>query len=102
MRKKCSNWLGPRLSNPKIVLIDEAMAGLNPAEVQETMKLIGRIRDELGITVFWIEHVMKAVMGLAERVIVLSYGKVIAEGKPVEVANLPTVIDVYLGEMLVE
>lgn len=89
-------------SNPKIVLIDEAMAGLNPAEVQETMKLIGRIRDELGITVFWIEHVMEAVMGLAERVIVLSYGKVIAEGKPVEVANLPTVIDVYLGERLVE
>ena len=89
-------------SNPKVVLIDEVMAGLNPAEVQETMKLLGRIRDELGVTVFWIEHVMQAVMGLAERVIVLSYGEVIAEGKPAEVANLPAVIDVNLGEKLVE
>jgi branched-chain amino acid transport system ATP-binding protein len=89
-------------SNPKVVLIDEVMAGLNSMEVEETMKLIGRIRDELGITVFWIEHVMKAVMGLAERVIVLSYGEVIADGKPAEVANLPAVIDVYLGEKLVE
>lgn len=89
-------------SNPKVVLIDEIMGGLNSMEVQETMKLIGRIRDELGVTVFWIEHVMKAVMGLAERVIVLSYGEVIAEGKPTEVANLPAVIDVYLGEKFVE
>lgn len=89
-------------SNPKVVLIDEVMAGLNSMEVQETMKLIGRIRDELGVTVFWIEHVMQAVMGLAERVIVLGYGEVIAEGKPAEVANLPAVIDVYLGEKFVE
>ncbi|MEM3550817.1 MAG: ABC transporter ATP-binding protein [Candidatus Bathyarchaeia archaeon] len=89
-------------SNPKVLLIDEVMAGLNAAEVQETMKLISRIRDELNVTVFWIEHVMKAVMGLAERIIVLGYGKVIAEGKPAEIANLPAVIDIYLGGKSVE
>ena len=89
-------------TNPKILLIDELIAGLTPLEVQETMRLIGKIRDELGVTIFWIEHVMRAVMGLADRIIVLAYGEKIAEGKPFEIANDKRVIDVYLGGGLIE
>jgi branched-chain amino acid transport system ATP-binding protein len=85
-------------TNPQIILLDEVMAGLNPSETSQAMKLIKKIRDELGITVFWVEHVMRAVMGLAERVIVLHHGEVIAEGAPKEIANDERVIDAYLGE----
>jgi len=84
-------------TNPKVLLIDEVMAGLNATEMEDTMKLIRKIRDELGVTVIWIEHVMRAVMSLAERIIVLAYGVVIAEGKPEEVANDQAVIEAYLG-----
>lgn len=89
-------------TNPKVLLIDELMAGLNISEIQETTKLIGRIRDELGVTVVWVEHVMKAIMSLAERIIVLAYGEVIAEGKPHEIANDQAVIEVYLGGRAIE
>jgi branched-chain amino acid transport system ATP-binding protein len=84
-------------TKPEIVLLDEVVAGLNPTETLEAMKLIRRIRDELGITIFWIEHVIKAVMGVAERIIVLNYGEVIAEGSPEEVVNDAKVISAYLG-----
>ncbi len=82
---------------PQVLLLDEPMAGLDPAEVEHSMGLVRRIRDELGVTIVWIEHVMKAVMGVAERVMVLNYGRVIALGSPAEVAGDERVIDAYLG-----
>ena len=85
-------------SRPKLILLDEVMAGLNPTETAEAMNLVRSIRDKLGITVFWIEHVMRAVMGLAEHIIVLHHGEKIAEGKPEKIANDPEVISAYLGE----
>jgi len=85
-------------SNPKILLLDEVIAGLNPSEIVEAKKSIERIRDELGITVFWIEHVMKAIKGTVERVIVIQYGEKIAEGTFEEIINNKKVIDAYLGE----
>lgn len=85
-------------TNPKILLLDEVIAGLNPTQTQEAMKLIKRIRDELGITIFWIEHNMRAVMSMAERIIVLHHGQKLAEGSPLEVTNNKEVIDAYLGE----
>ena len=84
-------------TQPRLLLLDEVFAGLNEAEVGQAIQLIFRIRDELGITVFMIEHVLNALMETCERVLVLSYGKKIAEGTPAEVVNHPEVIRVYLG-----
>ena len=85
-------------TSPRILLLDEALAGLNPAEIIEAKETIERIRDELGITVFWVEHVMKAIKGTAERVIVMHYGEKIAEGTFEEIVNNKKVVDAYLGE----
>jgi branched-chain amino acid transport system ATP-binding protein len=82
---------------PQLLLLDELMAGLNHTEVAETMDLVHRIRDR-GVTLFLIEHVMKAIMGVCNRIIVLHHGKKIAEGTPQEIATSKTVIEVYLGE----
>jgi len=84
--------------NPKIILLDEVAAGLNPKEIVEFTGLIRKIRDELGITILWVEHVMKAIMTTAERIIVLNKGTKITEGTPKEVAENPEVIEAYLGE----
>jgi branched-chain amino acid transport system ATP-binding protein len=73
------------------------MAGLNPTEVAKAMELVTRIRED-GITIFMIEHVMKAIMSMCDRIMVLHHGKKIAEGTPVEIATSKTVIEAYLGE----
>jgi branched-chain amino acid transport system ATP-binding protein len=83
---------------PKLIMIDELVAGLNPVETEEIIELIKRVRNEFSITVFWVEHVIKAIMKVADRVIVLHAGEKIAEGKPYEIASNKTVIEVYLGE----
>jgi branched-chain amino acid transport system ATP-binding protein len=82
---------------PVLLLLDEAMSGLNPSEMERAMRLIRRIRDELGLTIIWVEHVMKAIMEVAERVLVLNFGQLIAVGTPAEVARDQGVIDAYLG-----
>ncbi|HEY4726818.1 MAG TPA: ABC transporter ATP-binding protein [Actinomycetes bacterium] len=83
---------------PRLLLVDEVMAGLNDAELAASVQIVRTARDILGITVIWVEHVMQAVMRLAERVIVLNFGRMLAEGEPEAVMRHPDVIDAYLGE----
>jgi branched-chain amino acid transport system ATP-binding protein len=84
-------------TNPELILLDEIMAGLNPAELAQAMELVTRILDK-GITIIMIEHVMKAIMNVCERIMVLHHGAKIAEGTPREIATSETVIKVYLGD----
>jgi branched-chain amino acid transport system ATP-binding protein len=83
-------------TRPKLLLLDEVMAGLNPIEVEEIVGIVRAIRDA-GVAILLIEHVMQAVVSLAERVYVLSSGRIIASGSPAEVAGNPSVIEAYLG-----
>ena len=82
---------------PKLILLDEIMAGLNQTEVEQAMELVRRIR-ETGVTVVMIEHVMRAIMNLCDRIMVLHHGRKLAEGTPGEIAASKQVIEVYLGE----
>lgn len=82
---------------PELLLLDELMAGLTPTELAQAMEMVSRIRAK-GITIFMIEHVMKAIMSICDRIIVLHHGEKIAEGTPQEIATSKTVVEIYLGE----
>ncbi len=84
-------------TKPELLLLDELMAGLNQTEVAESMELVTTIRDK-GITIFMIEHVMRAIMNVCDRIMVLHHGEKIADGTPKEVATSKKVVEVYLGE----
>ncbi len=83
---------------PKLLLLDESVAGLNPAETQHMTGVLRRIHETFKVSILWIEHVMRAIMENADRIAVLHQGSLIAEGPPRQIANNPKVIEAYLGE----
>lgn len=85
-------------THPKVLLLDEPAAGMNPSETAELMNTIGDIRNKFDVAIFLIEHDMSLVMGICERILVLNYGLIIAQGTPEEIKNNPAVIEAYLGQ----
>jgi len=85
-------------ARPQLLLLDELMAGLNHAEAEAAMHLIRQLKDDLNLTILMVEHIVKAIVGLSDRILVLNMGEKIAEGLPQEIIHHPEVIDVYLGK----
>jgi branched-chain amino acid transport system ATP-binding protein len=85
-------------AQPRLLVLDEVMAGLNDAELEASINIIRTIRDKFNMTILWVEHVMKAVISLADRAVVLNFGNVLTEGVPEEVMRHPAVIEAYLGQ----
>jgi branched-chain amino acid transport system ATP-binding protein len=88
-------------TKPKLILLDEPAAGMNPKETEDLMNLVRRVRDEFKVTIFLIEHHMKFVTGICERVKVIDFGTTIAEGKPEDVVKETKVLEAYLGRKAV-
>ncbi|MDR1730508.1 MAG: ABC transporter ATP-binding protein [Synergistaceae bacterium] len=85
-------------TNPKVLLLDEPAAGMNPSETADLMRTIHSVRDKFDVAIILIEHDMSLVMGICERILVLNYGLIIAQGTPDEIRNNPLVIEAYLGQ----
>lgn len=85
-------------TDPKVLLLDEPAAGMNPTETEELMQIIKLIKDKFNISILLIEHDMKLVMGICERIVVLNYGKIIAQGTPDEIVHNQEVVEAYLGK----
>jgi branched-chain amino acid transport system ATP-binding protein len=85
-------------TEPRVLLLDEPAAGMNPGEIEELLSLIQQIRQDFGLTIWIIEHQMRVIMNICERIKVIDFGETIAAGTPVEIQNNPRVIEAYLGE----
>ena len=85
-------------TEPRLLLLDEVAAGLTEGEVESVARLIGRLRSQYGLTVVWIEHAVKTLMQAVDRVAVLNFGQLLADGTPAQIAADARVVDAYLGE----